>query len=49
MGQKILMNSLLLQYASFNIQPYNLFGTTYFQEAITVHERNLADLDITAK
>jgi len=49
MRQKILMNCLLLQYASFNIKPYTVFGTTYFQEAVTVHERDFADLDITAK
>jgi hypothetical protein len=30
-------------------QPYTLFGTTYFQEAITVDERDFADLDITAE
>jgi hypothetical protein len=37
------------KYRVETIQPYTLFGTTYFQEAIAVDELDFADLDITAK
>jgi len=37
------------KYIVGTIQPYNLFGSSYFQGAITVDERDFADLDITAK
>lgn len=37
------------KYIVETIQPCTLFGTTYFQEATTVDERDFADLDIRAK